>query len=96
MNRVACLFSAATVLFLSAAVSTSPAPSSEGQDPAKENGRKLFEEETFGGNGRTCRTCHSIDTGTVSPQDAQERFKKNPVDPLFVHDGTDDGNGRTV
>ena len=96
MNRVACLFSAATVLFLSAAVSTSPAPSSGGQDPAKENGRKLFEEETFGGNGRTCRTCHSIDTGTVSPRDAQERFKNNPLDPLFVHDGTDDGNGHGV
>ena len=25
----------------------------------KLNGRKLFERETFGGNGRTCLTCHS-------------------------------------
>ena len=23
------------------------------------NGKKLFEKETFGGNGRTCQTCHS-------------------------------------
>jgi cytochrome c peroxidase len=26
-------------------------------------GRRLFERETFGGNGRTCETCHSQDTG---------------------------------
>ena len=30
----------------------------------------LFEDATFGGNGRTCRTCHSRETGTVSPEDA--------------------------
>src|SRR5262245_38766957 len=28
------------------------------------SGRRLFERETFGGNGRTCSTCHSADTGT--------------------------------
>lgn len=60
------------------------------------DGKKLFEEETFGGNGRTCRTCHSSDTGTVSPQDAQARFQKNPTDPLFLHDGSNDGNGNGV
>jgi len=58
-----------------------------------QDGKKLFEEETFGGNGRTCRTCHSRTTGTTSPQDAQERFRRNPNDPLFLHDGSDDGNG---
>src|SRR5574338_135733 len=31
------------------------------------NGKKLFERETFGGNGRTCATCHGAATGTVSP-----------------------------
>jgi cytochrome c peroxidase len=56
-------------------------------------GKRLFELETFGGNGRTCLTCHSQATGTVSPKDAQERFAKNPNDPLFVHDGSDDGLG---
>lgn len=61
-----------------------------------EDGKKLFEQETFGGNGRTCRTCHSSDTGTVSPQHAQQRFQKNPNDPLFLHDGSDDGNGTGV
>ena len=37
-------------------------------------GRRLFEEETFGGNGRTCVTCHSRETGTISPQDVQARL----------------------
>src|SRR5262245_34461686 len=53
-------------------------------------GQRLFDEETFGGNGRTCLTCHSADTGTVSPPDARRRFLENPGDPLFAHDGSDD------
>jgi cytochrome c peroxidase len=56
-------------------------------------GKKLFETETFGGNGRTCRTCHSKTTGTMSPQDVQQLFKTHPTDPLFLADGSDDGNG---
>jgi len=56
-------------------------------------GKRLFEQETFGGNGRTCQTCHSQATGTVSPDDAQKRFAQNPNDPLFLHDGSDDGQG---
>jgi cytochrome c peroxidase len=60
------------------------------------DGKHLFELETFGGNGRTCLTCHSRATGTVSPQDAQARFLANPADPLFAHDGSDDGQGNGV
>ena len=56
-------------------------------------GRRLFERETFGGNGRTCLTCHSHATGTVSPEQARARFENNPDDPLFVHDGSDDDDG---
>lgn len=56
-------------------------------------GQRLFEHETFGGNGRTCQTCHSAATGTVSPEDAQKRFDQDPNDPLFLHDGSDDGLG---
>jgi hypothetical protein len=56
-------------------------------------GRRLFDRETFGGNGRTCLTCHSRETGTVSPRDARLRFRASPDDPLFVHDGSDDENG---
>ena len=60
------------------------------------DGKRLFERETFGGNGRTCRTCHSDDTGTVSPQNAARRLRNDPHDPLFVHDGSDDGLGNGV
>jgi cytochrome c peroxidase len=56
-----------------------------------EEGRRLFDEETFQGNGRTCRTCHSVKTGTFSPEDAQKRLAADPTDPLFVGDGLDDG-----
>ena len=56
-------------------------------------GQRLFERETFGGNGRTCLTCHSRETGTVSPNDARQRFRRDHDDPLFVHDGSDDDNG---
>jgi cytochrome c peroxidase len=59
-------------------------------------GRHLFEKETFGGNGRTCLTCHSRETGTVSPADARRRFARNPKDPLFKADGSDDGAGHGV
>ena len=54
-------------------------------------GRKLFDVETFGGNGRTCRTCHSNRTGTFSPADALARLTQDPNDALFLHDGLDDG-----
>lgn len=60
---------------------------------AEPEGRRLFEHETFGGNGRTCLTCHSRESGTVSPEDAQARLKANPDDPLFLADGSDDGAG---
>jgi len=58
-----------------------------------EQGERLFRRETFRGNGRTCETCHSAGTGTVSPADAEKRFRQNPGDPLFFHDGSDDGQG---
>ena len=34
------------------------------------DGKSLFERETFGGNGRTCSTCHTSATGTISPLEA--------------------------
>jgi cytochrome c peroxidase len=60
------------------------------------DGKQLFERATFGGNGRTCRTCHNQETGTVSPQDAQQRFRKDPNDLLFLLGGSDDGHGHGV
>jgi hypothetical protein len=68
------------------------------QDDPSERNRRLFTTETFGGNGRTCDTCHSLTTGTgtVSPEDAQDRYRKNPRDLLFLFDGSDDGHGHGV
>jgi cytochrome c peroxidase len=55
-------------------------------------GQRLFDDETFGGNGRSCATCHPPETGTLSPADVQTRFAIfGFVDPLFTHDGLDDG-----
>src|SRR5882724_9040539 len=53
----------------------------------QQSGKSLFTTATFGGNGRTCLTCHSLETGTVSPRNALERFQRNPRDPLFLFDG---------
>ena len=53
-------------------------------------GQRLFDHETFGGNGRTCRTCHSGDDGTIDPAEVAERLSENPSEPLFSHDGLDD------
>jgi hypothetical protein len=52
-------------------------------------GQRLFDHETFGGNGRTCRTCHSGDDGTIDPAEVAERLAENPSEPLFSHDGLD-------
>ena len=83
-----------TILVLAAAFSSLQAQRS--RDDLSEKNRRLFTTETFGGNGRTCQTCHSSLTGTVSPQDAQKRFRRNPSDPLFLFDGSDDGQGHGV
>ena len=59
------------------------------------NGQRLFDHETFGGNGRTCSSCHSGNDGTIDPQEVAERLAMNPSDPLFLHDGLDDFVGGT-
>ena len=46
-------------------------------------GQRLFDEETFGGNGRTCLTCHSRETGTFSASDAQSRLAAEPDRPAL-------------
>jgi Di-haem cytochrome c peroxidase len=70
-------------------------------DPAEHRiaikGKKLFDRETFGGNGRTCRTCHSKRTGTLTLADVQRIIHKaRPDNPLLIHDALDDdGVGMT-
>jgi len=88
MQKTLCTLMTLSLLLLICAVG--PA---FGQGNGVSAGKKLFDTETFGGNGRTCRTCHGQTTGTVSPQDAQQLFKTHPNDPLFLADGSDDGNG---
>jgi cytochrome c peroxidase len=58
--------------------------------PELREGHRLFTQETFDGNGRTCGTCHSSGSGTLSPVQIQERLLEDPDDPLFQHDGLDD------
>ena len=63
----------------------------------KLNGKKLFEKETFGGNGRTCRTCHDKASGTLTVEDVQRIVDKaDPDDTFLIHDALDDdGIGTT-
>lgn len=56
-------------------------------------GKTLFTKETFGGNARTCSTCHNDTTGTISPADAAARYAKDPTEPLFRPLDSDNGAG---
>ncbi len=57
--------------------------------------RFLFDEETFGGNGRTCVTCHSKESGTVSIHEIQDRFANDPSDTLFRPPDSDSLDGKS-
>lgn len=60
----------------------------------RQEGARLFEKETFGGNGRTCSTCHRAEEGfSTTPAGAQKRFAADPKDPLFRPADSDDGAG---
>ena len=63
----------------------------------KLDGKKLFDRETFGGNGRTCLTCHNKAAGTLTLPDIQRIIDKaDPDDALLMHDALDDdGVGTT-
>src|SRR5688572_13742816 len=69
--------------------------SSQGAESPGDAGKRLFEKETFGGNGRTCVTCHGKQTGKFSIEEAQARFAENPDDPLFRAIDSDDGDGES-
>lgn len=63
------------------------------EDPALvEQGAKLFAGATFRGNGRTCQTCHTKDTGALSTL----QVNLLPAsDVLFRHDAADVIGGST-
>jgi len=96
MKSVRYAIVAATGLLAATMYVSVSASDEDKRGPNGNSGKHLFERETFGGNGRTCSTCHSDETGTVSAQDAQRRFAANPKDPLFLHDGSDDFQGNGV
>src|SRR5262249_3887680 len=66
-----------------------------GDDTEALNGADLYTSATFGGNGRTCATCHPTGTGTFSPADAQARHAANKKDPLFRSLDSDNGKGKS-
>ena len=94
MARTVPQFVALTIIIAAATVGTELAVS-KGLEEL--NGKKLFERETFGGNGRTCETCHSKLTGTLSLADVQQIIDKaDPDDKFLLHDALDDdGVGTT-
>jgi cytochrome c peroxidase len=101
-NRIALL-----LLTVLAIVACRPLPSFAGTlsetqasielDGRKLHGKQLFEKETFGGNGRTCSTCHSKRTGTLSLADVQRILAKAKHKDTFLIDDAldDDGIGTT-
>lgn len=61
-------------------------------------GKRLFEKAHFNGNGRRCATCHPSapgESGTLSPEDIEALFAKQPDHPLFQWDGADTFGGDT-
>jgi len=65
---------------------SAPMPAPDPQAELVERGRKLFFEETFAGNGRTCGTCHRAENNlTIDPAFIA---KLPPDDPLFVAEFT--------
>lgn len=52
-----------------------------GRPALVEQGRRLFFEETFGGNGRTCGSCHPTPTLALTPADIAAL---PPDDPFFA------------
>lgn len=59
-----------------------------------ERGKRLFFDETFGGNGRTCATCHEARAEFgLTPELVRARFAVDPTDPLFRPLDSDLGDG---
>jgi hypothetical protein len=90
-SALCCLQIKTTGLVLTVLLAAALSASAEDQTPPK-TGKFLFENETFAGNGRTCVTCHGKKTGTLSLDEIQDRFAKDPSDTLFRSPDSDDGS----
>lgn len=71
------------------------------QDSAADiaRGRQLFTEETFGGNGRTCASCHVLElNAALPPANVAQRFATlaTTFDPLFIAEKNMNLNTLTV
>jgi cytochrome c peroxidase len=56
-------------------------------DPLVELGQQIFDNETFDGNGRTCRTCHDANQAySITSDGIATLFASNPLDPLFINE----------
>ena len=63
---------------------------------ASSSRQELFDKETFGGNGRTCQTCHSKRQGTLTLTTCSESSIRRIPTTLLIHDALDDdGVGTT-
>ena len=60
-------------------------------DPLVEEGRRIFFEETFDGNGRTCGTCHPAEHNFTIDADFIANLPDD--DPLFVHENDPENLG---
>jgi hypothetical protein len=76
-------------------VLTPPPPPPPPPPPVAANGQQLFDSETFGGNRRTCLTCHTKESGTITIEDVARRLAADPNDELFLHDALDNGTAGT-
>ncbi len=81
-RRLALLFANAALLIVIAGCAKPPLPPGTPQDELVARGRNLFFNETFGGNSRTCGTCHPAENNfTIDPAFIA---KLPPTNPLFV------------
>ncbi|MFI5401568.1 MAG: hypothetical protein ACHQ1G_01430, partial [Planctomycetota bacterium] len=77
--RTAIMLAGAALLVTCAVV---PHPPPDPHEQLVERGREIFFNETFGGNGRTCGTCHPAQNNFTI--DAAFIATLPPKDPLFV------------
>jgi mono/diheme cytochrome c family protein len=84
LRRLAALCAAIAGLMagLFACQSALPPAPSDPKAALVEKGRRIFFNETFNGNGRTCGTCHPVDNNFTLDPRFIGRLPKN--DPLFV------------
>jgi len=81
MNRI--LFSA-TIIASMAFTSQSQGQVTEEQANLIDEGRRVFTEETFDGNGRTCSTCHIAEEGYDIFPSSLKKLTKKELDLVFA------------